>query len=189
MGMNAMRSSDHAGLAADPASDLRMRGTGASANRPSQTAYRASAAREACRTGRPACVVSTPVSPVFVVRLVLPILLALSVAAPCLHAESVQTLADGRRVTVIDVIEVAPEAGERTLILEYRTELDLGDRAALDAEVDAVWQSFRATVEAAGVSTAAIKAMAPPTGFLRKRSRAWETYVYWKSAAGEWSRR
>lgn len=117
------------------------------------------------------------------------LLLVCALAAPGVQAESDLMLADGRRVTVIDLVEVEPEAGERTLILEYRTELDLGDRAALAAEIDAVWQSLRATVEAAGVSSAAIKAMAPPTGFLRKRSRALQTTVFRRGADGEWLRR
>ncbi|HUD41254.1 MAG TPA: hypothetical protein VMR06_04575 [Dokdonella sp.] len=117
------------------------------------------------------------------------LLFAWALAAPGLHAESDLTLADGRRIAVIDLVEVEPEAGERTLILEYRTELELADRPALEAEIEAVWQALRATVEAAGVSRAAIKAMAPPTGFLRKRSRASETYVYRRAADGEWLRR
>ncbi len=117
------------------------------------------------------------------------LLLAWALATPGVQAESDLTLADGRRITVIDLVEVEPEAGERTLILEYRSELDLADRAALEAEVDAVWQSLRATVEAAGVSSAAIKAMAPPSGFLRKRSRASETTVYRRGPDGEWLRR
>lgn len=117
------------------------------------------------------------------------LLLAWALAAPGVQAESDLTLADGRRITVIDLVEVEPEAGARTLILEYRTELDLGDRPALEAEIDAVWQALRATVEAAGVSSAAIKAMAPPTGFLRKRSRASQTTVYWRGPDGQWLRR
>lgn len=117
------------------------------------------------------------------------LLAAWALAAPSVQAESDLTLADGRRVTVIDLVEVEPEAGERTLILEYRTELDLADRPALEAEIEAVWQSLRATVEAAGVSSAAIKAMAPPTGFLRKRSRASRTFVYRRGPDGAWLRR
>lgn len=132
---------------------------------------------------------SAPARPSWAIGFALGTALTLALAGSGLHAETVETLADGRRITVIQVIEVEPEAGERTLILEYRTALDLADRVALQAEVDAVWQSFRDTVEAAGVTTAAIKAMAPPTGFLRKRSRAQETFVYWRRDGGAWLRR
>lgn len=112
--------------------------------------------------------------------------LALAGAA---HGAEVETLPDGRRITLLQVVEVEPEAGARTLVLEYQTELPLTDAAALAAEVDAVWAYFRPTVEAAGVDTAAIKAMAPPTGFIRKRSKASETFVYWRSGNGPWARR
>lgn len=137
--------------------------------------------RRGARSGSPA---TSPIA-----RSAAALLLAWALAAPRVQAESDLMLADGRRVTVIDLVEVEPEAGARTLILEYRTELDLGDRPALEAEIEAVWQSLRATVETAGVSSAAIKAMAPPTGFLRKRSRASETFVYRRGPDGEWLRR
>lgn len=116
-------------------------------------------------------------------------LMLLLVLAATVRGAEVQTLPDGRRITLLQVVEVEPETGARTLVLEYQTELPLTDTAALAAEVDAVWAYFRPTVEAAGVDTAAIKAMAPPTGFIRKRSKASQTFVYWRSGNGPWARR
>jgi|GEM_PF-4704741 len=167
--------------AAAPVGTDAMPGMRSSRSRSHAAVTKTGRSRRGARSG------SSATSPI--ARFAAALLLAWALAAPRVQAESDLMLADGRRVTVIDLVEVEPEAGARTLILEYQTELDFGDRPALEAEIEAVWQSLRATVETAGVSSAAIKAMTPPTGFLRKRSRASETFVYRRGPDGEWLRR
>ena len=48
--------------------------------------------------------------------------------------------------------------GRTAVLLSYRSQVDLEDQAALQDEVDAVWEHFRPAVEAAGRDRAVVLA-------------------------------
>ncbi len=66
--------------------------------------------------------------------------------------------ASGRAIALEETSEVRLTDGRPALLLSYRSDVDLEDRAALQIEVDAVWENFRPAVEAAGRQRAVLRA-------------------------------
>lgn len=64
------------------------------------------------------------------------------------------------------MLRVASNPSERILLLNYQTYINLNDVPALHKEALSVWEKFRPEVEHWGYTEAALKANAPPTGFL-----------------------
>ena len=79
-------------------------------------------------------------------------------------------LGNGREVKVLGLmmLRVANNPSERILLLNYQTNINLNDNdvPALHKEALMVWDKFRPEVERSGYTEAALKANAPPTGFL-----------------------
>ncbi len=66
--------------------------------------------------------------------------------------------ASGRAIALEETSEVRLSDGRPALLLSYRSDVDLEDRAALQIEVDAVWEHFRPAVEATGRDRAVVRA-------------------------------
>ena len=66
--------------------------------------------------------------------------------------------ASGRAIALEETSEVRLADGRPAVLLSYRSDVDLEDRAALQIEVDAVWEHFRPAVEAAGRDRAVVRA-------------------------------
>ena len=96
-------------------------------------------------------------------------------------------LPSGRQVKVLSVGKMYFSKGEPALMLKYQTDLPIGNAAALDAEADDIWQSFKEDVERAHLSNAIISATSHATRGFISESRSYN-FVYQKSAGGTWQR-
>ena len=77
--------------------------------------------------------------------------------------------------------------GEETLLLRYRTDLDLSDTRALEREVADVWEYLRPRVEALGLRVAVIQAAHWELPSWQRRGAAAQ-YVVERAAGGSWAR-
>lgn len=98
-----------------------------------------------------------------------------------------ETLPTGKSIKVIKVSKILFTEGSPALMLNYQTDLPIGDVSALTKEADEIWLSFQDNVEDAGFSIGAISASAPQKGLIIKTSKS-HNFVYKKGSNGEWSR-
>jgi hypothetical protein len=122
-------------------------------------------------------------------RRILAILFAALLCTTALAApdDEFYPLPSGKLIPVLSAGRVNYGEDKVALMLRYQTALSLDDKAALDAEVDEIWNSFRADVDKTGLSLAIVSANEKPTGFFVKSSRA-KAFVFKKGADGAWSK-
>lgn len=94
-------------------------------------------------------------------------------------------LPSGNLIKVLGTVRVLFRADDPALMLKYRTECSLEDKAALQREVDEIWTAFRNDIERAGVKNAIISANEPRQGFIITTTRSFN-FVYKRSADGTW---
>jgi hypothetical protein len=100
----------------------------------------------------------------------------------------VSTLPSGKQIKVINVTKMFFSKGDTSLILDYQTDIPLENKAALDKEVDDIWQYFKNDVEKANLKGAVIRANeAPKGGFIQTKKQF--GYVFNKADDGVWSRK
>ncbi len=99
----------------------------------------------------------------------------------------VQT-ASGRVIALEETSEVHLADGRPALLLSYRSDVDLEDRAALQNEVDAVWEHFRPAVEAAGRDRAVVRARRLDKPGWERRIQVVQ-FVVERSPGGSWRAR
>jgi hypothetical protein len=99
---------------------------------------------------------------------------------------TVHRLPSGREVKVLGVSKMFFSKGDPALMLKYRTDLRLEDRALLRKEVEEVWQAFRVDVEQAGLKAAIISVHEPPKRLLIVSTNKSYNFVIQKSAEGAW---
>ncbi len=122
-------------------------------------------------------------------RRLLTLLFAMLFAATAFAApdDEFYPLPSGKLVPVLSAGRVDYAQDQVALMLRYQTALSLDDKAALDAEVDEIWNSFRVDVDKAGLSIAIVSANEKPTGFFVKSSRA-KAFVFKKDTGGAWNK-
>ena len=76
------------------------------------------------------------------------------------------TLPSGRKIVVNNVSRTDFDSGEPSaLVLNYTTSVSIDNMAELRAEVDEVWPLFVKNVEAANLTTAALRPVNGPKGY------------------------
>ncbi len=109
----------------------------------------------------------------------------LATSAPASAGDEFYPLPSGKLIPVLSAGRVDYGQDDVALMLRYETTLSLDDKAALDAEVDEIWNSFRADVDKTGLSIGIVSANEKPTGFFVKSSRA-KAFIFKKGADGSW---
>jgi hypothetical protein len=121
-------------------------------------------------------------------RFFLALFLALLVMGCGPAATNFQTVAlpSGKQVKVLGVTPISFAKGPPALMLKYETDLSIGDKVAVQKEVDEIWSSFRQDVEHANMTYAIISATEKPSGLIITNSRG-DNFVFKKAADGSWS--
>jgi len=88
---------------------------------------------------------------------------------------------------IIQIIDMKLATGEHLYILEYRTLRSIEDVASLAREAESLWPTLRPKSEAAGHSSAGIRAVEQPTGELIQQAQAY-TFIWQKGSSGDWQR-
>lgn len=88
---------------------------------------------------------------------------------------------------VIQIIDMQLATGEHMYILEYRTSRSIEDVAGMALEAESLWPRLRPMSEAAGHSSAGIRAVTPATGLFFKQTKAY-TFIWKMTASGAWHR-
>lgn len=98
------------------------------------------------------------------------------------------TLPSGKQVKVLGFGPVTYTGGskDKTLMLSYRTDLKVSDRAAVKKEVDEIWPVFRENAEKGGFTSAVISANELPHGWILEKGNSFN-FVYIRNADGTWS--
>ena len=118
------------------------------------------------------------------------LLLALLCACSVGPQYEVKTLPNGKQLKVIGITKVqmaTPKGVVSFLRLEYQTDLEISDTAALEREAEQIWPYFKNDVEQAGLNEAVIKANTAPTGTIIQQSSS-QAFAYKKNSNGAWSR-
>lgn len=105
----------------------------------------------------------------------------------CGNQQSYQlsTLPSGKQVKVLGVGKIYFSKDDPALMLKYQTDLNLEDKDALRKEVDEIWETFKADVEKAHLTTAIVSANEVPKGTLVKTGKGYR-FAFKKMADGTW---
>lgn len=95
-------------------------------------------------------------------------------------------LPDGGSISLEEIEETITADGRRALLLRYRTELDLMQTSALQAEIDSIWKYFRPEVEGRRMQVAVIRAVRWEKPSWERKGRAVE-FVIERSPSGQWA--
>jgi hypothetical protein len=95
-------------------------------------------------------------------------------------------LPSGEQVRVLAIRKVNVGASGPALMLQYETDLNLDDEAAVHAEVERIWAEFRRDADQAQVRSAIVSANAPPSGGgVISHTRSYN-FVFERTGGGEW---
>jgi hypothetical protein len=120
----------------------------------------------------------------------LPIVTAVMLTACSASNENyrVFTLPSGKQAKVVSVETGYSSHKTSGLQLIYETDLSLDDQAALEKEVDEIWQSFRIEVDKASLATAIISSQEKSQRALFYEKVRVYKFVFIKLPDGQWYR-
>jgi len=122
-------------------------------------------------------------------RYVLLLLFALSTLIPATSTSAeFRTLPSGKRIEFLSLVHLTSGAGEKALMLKYRTEIPIENIAALEREADEIWAVFRFDVERTGLTIGILSANEPETSLLGSYVTANKSHQfgYQRSPGGAW---
>ena len=93
---------------------------------------------------------------------------------------------ESNSLVITQIIDMQLATGEHLYILEYRTSHPINDVASLTQEAESLWPTLQPRSEAAGHSTAGIRAVALPTAGMGP-AQAY-TFIWEKRPSGVWVR-
>ncbi len=97
----------------------------------------------------------------------------------------IHKLPSGKEVRILGMYKMFFSNDDPALMLKYETDIQLSDAAALQKEVEEIWDVFQVDVEKAGLSTGILQASTPQTGSFIKVSRS-RNFVVQKNLKGIW---
>ena len=115
---------------------------------------------------------------------------ALSLLAACsLEPQAGQSLKETKSSSpeVIQLIDMQLATGQHLYILEYRTKLPITDTGNLAKEAETLWPDLQLKAEAAGHSTAGIRAVMQPVNSFITRTDTY-TFIWERDQSGKWHR-
>jgi hypothetical protein len=123
-------------------------------------------------------------------RVLISLILALLCACSPGPKHQVETLPNGKQLKVLSINTVkmaTPNGVLSYLRLDYQTDLNISDVAALQKEVDEIWPYFKNNAEQAGMDEAIIRANSAPKGTFIQETKS-HAFAYEKGPDGRWSR-
>lgn len=114
------------------------------------------------------------------------VLLVLATACASQTAPPLE-LSPGHRVHLLGLNRLRAPDGTRIVLLHYRTERSLADRAAVEQEAEAVWAAFRERAEHADASQVVLRAHVVRRKWLRKVDSSL-AFVFVRQPDGSWQR-
>ena len=117
--------------------------------------------------------------------LILALLLSLLAACAVEPSASKTDFAQSSTPAIVRVVDMELATGEHLYILEYRTTHSIHDLATVAREAESFWPTLRPKSEAAGHSSAGIRAIGQPTDGSAQTVQAY-TFIWQRSPAGNW---
>jgi hypothetical protein len=117
----------------------------------------------------------------------LPSLLILAGCGPASQPRfQYRRLSSGEQVKVLGIRKVNVGASGPALMLQYQTDLNMDDEAAVHTEAERIWAEFRSDADRAKVQSAIVSANSPPSGGgVISHTKAYN-FVFERKGAGEW---
>ena len=117
--------------------------------------------------------------------LILASLLSLLVACAVEPSAGKTDLTQASTPAIVRVVDMELATGEHLYILEYRTTHSINDLDNVAREAESLWPTLRPKSEAAGHSSAGIRAVEQPTDDSDQTIQAY-TFIWQRSPAGNW---